>query len=693
MDTSIWRPKRATTFRRGGWLAVVTLLGLGLGLGLAAPVFASTATVTSLDHGATITVPGVFPNGQWAGDLNGTIDTPVTHAVKFYCIDTKHEINVPSPPYTSDVSTGPEITYILNNYYPAATGSGQLTSLDYEAAAIQLAIWSFSDNMSLTGVTPADIGDRANAIAKAAASATLTSSPIVTTLKIVSASQTNPSGTAGTFTVEAFDASNARMKGVVITLSTTSGSTLSATSVTTTSATETSVTLTQHPQTTLAATVTATTARAIPGGTIYVDATNRDTRQKLVIATPTNDTLATTGGFTWTASPTITTVANPTTGIVGVAITAAGDTATFHNAYNPTGSVSFTLYSDSLCKAATSLTGPGLINSSGVASFSGSFTPPAAGTYYWVASYAGDTNNAAFTTTCGDAGELVIVSKAGPTITTTTGGPVVLGSSAKLTDTAHLTGGYSPTGTITFTLTDPTNALRDTETATVAGNGNYPTPSGFTPDMVGTWHWVASYGGDANNNKVASGPDDEPVVVSPASPAITTILSKSKGTVGDTIYDSANLTGTTATAGGKVTYTVYTNTACTSGAIDAGTKTVTNGSVPNSDGIVFNSVGTWYWQAVYSGDASNAAATSACTEETLVVDPTPSASTSATPTPFQSFQGETATPVRAITPPPTTVGGGPSGDSPTPFFALMICFAFGGLGLLAVQRQRRTLSR
>jgi hypothetical protein len=211
--------------------------------------------------------------------------------------------------------------------------------------------------------------------------------------------------------------------------------------------------------------------------------------------------------------------------------------------------------------------------------------------------------------------------------------------------------------------------------------------------MVGTWHWVASYGGDANNNKVASGPDDEPVVVSPASPAITTILSKSKGTVGDTIYDSATLTGATAAAGGTVTYTVYANTACTSGAIDAGTKNVTNGSVPNSNGIVFNSVGTWSWQAVYSGDASNAAATSACTEETLVVDASPSPSTSATPTPFQRIEGETATPRRAVTPPPTTVGGGPSGDSPTPFFALMICFAFGGLGLLAVQRQRRTLSR
>jgi hypothetical protein len=80
-------------------------------------------------------------------------------------------------------------------------------------------------------------------------------------------------------------------------------------------------------------------------------------------------------------------------------------------------------------------------------------------------------------------------------------------------------------------------------------------------------------------------------------------------------------------------------------------------------------------------------------DETLVVDASPSPSTSATPTPFQRIEGETATPTHAVTPPPTTTGGGPSGDSPAPFFALMICFAFGGLGLLAVQRQRRSIRR
>ncbi|HEX7495366.1 MAG TPA: hypothetical protein VF349_01915 [Candidatus Limnocylindrales bacterium] len=60
---------------------------------------------------------------------------------------------------------------------------------------------------------------------------------------------------------------------------------------------------------------------------------------------------------------------------------------------------------------------------------------------------------------------------------------------------------------------------------------------------------------------------------------------------------------------------------------------------------------------------------------------------------LESVRAETATPTHAVTPPPTTVVGGPSGDSPTPFPALMICLAFGGLGLLAVQRQRRTLRR
>ena len=111
------------------------------------------------------------------------------------------------------------------------------------------------------------------------------------------------------------------------------------------------------------------------------------------------------------ASPSITTQASPTTGTVGVQLT-AGDTATFVNAYNPTGSVTFTLYSDSACTVSTGLTGSGTI-SNGSATFSGSFTPTAAGTYYWKASYAGDANNNGFTTGCGDANEQLVISQGG----------------------------------------------------------------------------------------------------------------------------------------------------------------------------------------------------------------------------------------------------------------------------------------
>jgi len=103
------------------------------------------------------------------------------------------------------------------------------------------------------------------------------------------------------------------------------------------------------------------------------------------------------------------------------------------------------------------------------------------------------------------------------------------------------------------------------------------------------------------------------------SPSIATTLSAESIPVGGTVHDSATITGATANAGGTVTYTVYTNDTCTDNPQDAGTKTVANGVVPDSDPITFNTAGDYYWQAVYSGDANNNGATSLCTSEHLVV--------------------------------------------------------------------------
>lgn len=104
------------------------------------------------------------------------------------------------------------------------------------------------------------------------------------------------------------------------------------------------------------------------------------------------------------------------------------------------------------------------------------------------------------------------------------------------------------------------------------------------------------------------------------SPSIATTLSATTVNVGDTVHDSAALTGATSTAGGTVTYNVYTDNACTAGARFAGTVTVTNGVVPDSNALVFNTAGTFYWQALYSGDANNNGATSTCTSEQVVIN-------------------------------------------------------------------------
>jgi len=109
------------------------------------------------------------------------------------------------------------------------------------------------------------------------------------------------------------------------------------------------------------------------------------------------------------ASPVITTVASPSMGMVGVPMTVS-DTATLTGGNSPSGSVTFTLYSDSECETSTGVTGSGTI-SSGSATYSQGWTPAAAGTFYWKATYGGDNNNNGFTE-CGGQKETVVVTDA-----------------------------------------------------------------------------------------------------------------------------------------------------------------------------------------------------------------------------------------------------------------------------------------
>ncbi len=109
--------------------------------------------------------------------------------------------------------------------------------------------------------------------------------------------------------------------------------------------------------------------------------------------------------------------------------------------------------------------------------------------------------------------------KANPTINTTASPATTAGGT--ISDSATLSNGNNPTGTITFTVYGPDNAscvgtAAFTSITPVSDNGPYSSDS-FIPTSLGTYRFVASYSGDANNNAVAGacGDPGESVVVNP----------------------------------------------------------------------------------------------------------------------------------------------------------------------------------
>src|SRR5437773_202866 len=87
--------------------------------------------------------------------------------------------------------------------------------------------------------------------------------------------------------------------------------------------------------------------------------------------------------------------------------------------------------------------------------------------------------------------------------------------------------------------------------------------------------------------------------------------------------DQATLSGVTPSAGGTITYKVYSDSSCATLVFDAtpSSNTVVNGTAPASTAFSSSSVGIFYWQAVYSGDLNDPRASSVCSDERLRVAP------------------------------------------------------------------------
>jgi plastocyanin len=196
----------------------------------------------------------------------------------------------------------------------------------------------------------------------------------------------------------------------------------------------------------------------------------------------------------WATTPGIAANASPTT-TVGLQIF---DHANLMGAATPTGTITFKLFTptDASCSHAIfQSTVPVSPNGSADSS---RFWSGTTGVFHWTASYSGDENNNSASTTCGDQSQAVTVSKhfVGAAVTAAQTGDVVHATFA-------LSGGFSPTGTATFTVAGPTDTWCSgppvyTARVPLNGAGSYDSGS-FRATAPGVYKFRVRYDGDDNN--------------------------------------------------------------------------------------------------------------------------------------------------------------------------------------------------
>jgi hypothetical protein len=274
------------------------------------------------------------------------------------------------------------------------------------------------------------------------------------------------------------------------------------------------------------------------------------------------------------ADPTIATTASQ--GTVGQPI---HDAATLSGSNAATGTISWNVYASGDTKCSTALNSSPLttaVNGDGNYN-SPDFTPSSPGTYQWVATYSGDNGNLSVAAQCNDPEERSTVSKAAPSIATTAtsntpGRPVH--------DVATLTGGDSPTGTITWNVYAANAGCTTSQysaTVMVTGDGIYNSPD-FTPPAAGTYQWVATYSGDANNGSIATSctdPKEQSTISSTPATGIALVKLERDGSSGSFMHgpitgnvtDTINYQMTVINTGNTNLVTTFSDPRCDTGTL------------------------------------------------------------------------------------------------------------------------------
>lgn len=210
------------------------------------------------------------------------------------------------------------------------------------------------------------------------------------------------------------------------------------------------------------------------------------------------------------------------------------------------------------------------------------------------------------------------VIQAQPTITASgAASDAVIGSGISVD--ADLTDGHEPEGSIVFRAYGPADAtcteapVYESSPVTVTGNGLYYEP-GFTPTEVGTYRWIVSYTGDANNQAAASdcGASGSVSEVLKATPTLT-LASATDAKLGEPVNVTATIAGGFDPTG-IITFRAYgpDDTTCAGApAFESELAKVETGDY-ESPAFTPSAAGTYRWVASFSGNPFNDAATTDC---------------------------------------------------------------------------------
>jgi hypothetical protein len=214
--------------------------------------------------------------------------------------------------------------------------------------------------------------------------------------------------------------------------------------------------------------------------------------------------------------------------------------------------------------------------------------------------------------------DAITVSQPSPTLAVEATASATVGKPITATATVSgLADGPVPTGNVHFALYPPTDSTCGTAAtsfdAPLDSAGHATSPS-FTDTALGTYTWVASYGGD-DNYASASTACNDPGTTSEVTGAPTTLelaVASASAVPGQAISATATLGGGSAPTG-SIGFGVWRNNAACAGSPDfTSTATVDQNGDYVSDQFIANDPGTYRFTASYSGDTTNTPVATTC---------------------------------------------------------------------------------